>query len=109
MSGVSSHASTLPEIGTNAIKAPELTLTSGSAFNFTMPLEKLKVKLDLAMLFITHDLHVAAQICDRIAVMRYGEILEMQPTAALLSNPNDQYTGDLLAAIPGHGLKPTMR
>ena len=70
-------------------------------------LEKLKVKLDLAMLFITHDLHVAAQICDRIAVMRYGEILEMQPTAALLSNPNDQYTRDLLAAIPGHGLKPT--
>ena len=48
-------------------------------------LETLKTRLRLAMLFITHDLNVAAQVCDRIAVMRLGEIVEIKPTAELLS------------------------
>ena len=64
-------------------------------------LEELKGKLNLAMLFITHDLHVAGQICDRIAVMRRGEIVEINTTVELLSNPQHPYTQELLAAIPG--------
>src|SRR5262249_30178226 len=50
-------------------------------------LETLKTRLRLAMLFITHDLNVAAQVCDRIAVMRQGEIVEIKPTAELFSRP----------------------
>jgi peptide/nickel transport system ATP-binding protein len=66
-------------------------------------LEELKGKLDLAMLFITHDLHVAGQVCDRIAVMRRGEIVELRGAAELIHNPQHPYTQELLAAIPGNG------
>jgi peptide/nickel transport system ATP-binding protein len=68
-------------------------------------LETLKTRLRLAMLFITHDLNVAAQVCDRIAVMRLGEIVEIGPTADLLSRPEHPYTQALLAAIPGRQRK----
>jgi peptide/nickel transport system ATP-binding protein len=64
-------------------------------------LEDLKTRLGLSMLFITHDLRVAAQICDRVAVMQRGEIVEMKPTAMLLANPEHPYTRELLAAVPG--------
>jgi peptide/nickel transport system ATP-binding protein len=70
-------------------------------------LEELKGRLKLAMLFITHDLNVAAQICDRIAVMRQGEIIEVKPTAELLLHPEHPYTQALLASIPGRSLKGT--
>ena len=68
-------------------------------------LEDLKVRLGLAMLFITHDLNVAAQVCDRIAVMRQGELVELQPTAELLRNPQHPYTQALLSAVPGRHRK----
>jgi peptide/nickel transport system ATP-binding protein len=64
-------------------------------------LESLKTRLRLAMLFITHDLNVAAQVCDRIAVMRQGEIVELKSTAELLARPEHPYTQALLAAVPG--------
>jgi peptide/nickel transport system ATP-binding protein len=64
-------------------------------------LAELKTRLNLAMLFITHDLHVAAQVCDRLAVMRRGEIVEIAPTVDLFANPQHDYTRSLLAAIPG--------
>lgn len=64
-------------------------------------LEDLKVRFGLSMLFITHDLRVAAQICDRIAVMRRGEIVELGSAADLFANPEHPYTRDLLAAVPG--------
>jgi peptide/nickel transport system ATP-binding protein len=64
-------------------------------------LEDLKVRLGLSLLFITHDLRVAAQICDRIAVMQCGTIVELRPTAALFSAPEHAYTRELLAAVPG--------
>ncbi len=64
-------------------------------------LTSLKDKLHLAMLFITHDLQVAAQVCDRLAVMRQGKIIEIGPTAELFANPQHDYTRTLLAAIPG--------
>lgn len=68
-------------------------------------LETLKTRLRLAMLFITHDLNVAAQVCDRIAVMRLGEIVEIKPTAELLGRPEHPYTQALLSAIPGRQRK----
>jgi peptide/nickel transport system ATP-binding protein len=64
-------------------------------------LEDLKARLGLSMLFITHDLRVAAQICDRIAVMQRGSIVELRSTAALFSAPEHPYTRELLAAVPG--------
>ena len=57
--------------------------------------------MNLSMLFITHDLRVAAQVCDRLAVMRYGEIVETGATAELFANPQHSYSRDLLAAVPG--------
>ncbi len=66
-------------------------------------LEDLKQRLGIAMLFITHDLRVAATICDRIAVMHRGAIVEEGPTAALFAAPEHPYTRSLLAAAPGSG------
>ncbi|MGY3078784.1 peptide/nickel transport system ATP-binding protein [Bradyrhizobium sp. LM6.10] len=64
-------------------------------------LEDLKARLGLSMLFITHDLRVAAQICDRIAVMQRGAIVELKTTAQLFAAPEHAYTRELLAAVPG--------
>lgn len=71
-------------------------------------LEDLKARLGLSMLFITHDLRVAAQICDRIAVMQRGVIVELKPTAALFAAPEHPYTRELLAAVPGQGSPATV-
>ena len=64
-------------------------------------LEDLKTRLGLSMLFITHDLRVAAQICDRIAVMQHGAIVELKSAALLFAAPEHAYTRELLAAVPG--------
>jgi len=64
-------------------------------------LEEMKQRFSLSMLFITHDLNVAAQVCDRIAVMRRGEIVEIKPAAELIASPEHPYTQALLQAIPG--------
>jgi peptide/nickel transport system ATP-binding protein len=57
--------------------------------------------MNLAMLFITHDMRVAARICHRVMVMRHGRVVEEGPTAALFAAPASDYTRQLLAAIPG--------
>ncbi|PVA09112.1 microcin ABC transporter ATP-binding protein [Pelagivirga sediminicola] len=64
-------------------------------------LADLKTRLDLSMLFITHDLRVAARICDRIIVMQKGKIVEAGPAGKVLHNPDTEYTQSLLDAIPG--------
>ena len=60
----------------------------------------LKDELDLTYLFITHDLWVAKYLCDRIAVMNGGKIVEMGPTETLFETPAHPYTKTLLKAAP---------
>ncbi|MBM7773133.1 peptide/nickel transport system ATP-binding protein [Actinokineospora baliensis] len=64
-------------------------------------LVRLQEELGLAYLFITHDLAVVREIADHIAVMRGGRVVEHGPADAVLGNPAEDYTRDLLAAIPG--------
>ena len=64
-------------------------------------LDEIREKMNLSMLFITHDLRVAAQVCDRLALMRYGEIVETGATSEIFNAPQHNYTQDLLAAVPG--------
>jgi peptide/nickel transport system ATP-binding protein len=66
-------------------------------------LAEIQERRNLAVLFITHDLRVAAQICDRIAVMQRGRIVESGQTAAIFADPQHAYTRQLLAAVPGGG------
>lgn len=67
-------------------------------------LDDLRTRLRLGMLFITHDLRVAAQICDNVAVMQRGRIVEMGPSAEVLFNPRQDYTKLLIDSIPGRGV-----
>jgi len=64
-------------------------------------LADLKKRLNLSLVFITHDLRVAATICDRIAVMQKGQIVEMGETQEIFTRPQHPYTRLLLSAIPG--------
>ncbi|MBR0642286.1 ABC transporter ATP-binding protein [Plastoroseomonas hellenica] len=69
-------------------------------------LADIRKRLGLTMLFITHDLRVAAQICDRIAVMQRGAIVELGSTAQVFGTPQHAYTKQLLESIPGRGWTP---
>jgi peptide/nickel transport system ATP-binding protein len=64
-------------------------------------LDEIQTRLGIALLFITHDLRVAAQICDDVAVMQGGRIVEQGPAAQVLTNPQAAYTRALLDAAPG--------
>jgi peptide/nickel transport system ATP-binding protein len=64
-------------------------------------LNEVRRKFDLAVLFITHDLRVAAQVCDRIAVMRRGVIVEQGTTTEVFAAPQHEYTKSLFEAAPG--------
>jgi len=64
-------------------------------------LADIRKRLNLAVLFITHDLRVAAQICDRVLVMRQGEVVEQGPTHEVFLRPRHEYTKALLNAAPG--------
>jgi peptide/nickel transport system ATP-binding protein len=69
-------------------------------------LADLRERLNLSLLFVTHDLRVAAQLCDRVIVMSKGEIAETGPTAQVFANPQHEYTQRLLASIPGKSWTP---
>ncbi len=63
-------------------------------------LRELVSNSNVGLAFVTHDLALAADLCDRIAVMQGGRIVELRPTAELLENPQEQYTRALRAAGP---------
>ncbi|MCC0022548.1 MAG: ABC transporter ATP-binding protein [Nitratireductor sp.] len=69
-------------------------------------LADLRDRLNLSLLFVTHDLRVAAQLCDRIIVMQKGEIVESGITAEVFANPQHPYTQNLLSSIPGRDWTP---
>ncbi|PPQ44390.1 ABC transporter ATP-binding protein [Rhodopseudomonas palustris] len=64
-------------------------------------LDEIQTRLGIALLFITHDLRVAAQICDDVAVMEKGRVVEQGPAAEVLTHPKQAYTRQLLEAAPG--------
>jgi peptide/nickel transport system ATP-binding protein len=80
-----------------------------SALDVTVQAQVLKLlddvrrQMNLAMLFITHDMRVAAQVCHRVMVMRHGQVVETGPTRDVFAAPASDYTRALLAAIPGRG------
>ena len=88
---------------------PQLLITDEavSALDVSVQAQVLKLlddvrrRFDLAVLFITHDLRVAAQICDRIAVMQHGVVVEQGPTTELFGAPRHPYTRELFEAAPG--------
>lgn len=61
---------------------------------------KLRDEHNLAFLFISHDLAVVRNVCDRVAVMYNGEIVETGPVADVIDNPQHEYTRKLLSAVP---------
>ncbi|MCL6416760.1 ABC transporter ATP-binding protein [Aestuariirhabdus sp. Z084] len=63
-------------------------------------LKDLQDELGLTMLFISHDLPVIRQMCDRIGVMRYGALVEVAETETLFNSPQHEYTQSLLSLIP---------
>src|SRR4030095_6836284 len=63
-------------------------------------LKELQARTRLAMLFITHHLRIVARMCDRVAVMYAGRIVESGPTRALFRAPRHPYTEALMASVP---------
>jgi len=69
-------------------------------------LKKLKTELHSSLLYITHNLGVAAEICDRVAVMYAGNICEVAGVYDIFKNPLHPYTKALMAAVPKPGVEP---
>ena len=64
-------------------------------------LADIRNRLGLTLIFITHDLRVASQVCDSVAVMRFGRIVEFGPVAQVYANPSHAYTRELMDSVPG--------
>ncbi|NED94556.1 ABC transporter ATP-binding protein [Phytoactinopolyspora alkaliphila] len=69
-------------------------------------LRDLRHRLDSAILLITHDMGVVADIADRVVVMRRGEVVEQAPVTEIFARPSHPYTRELLAAVPHLGHRP---
>ncbi|MBD3788287.1 MAG: ABC transporter ATP-binding protein [Sphingomonadales bacterium] len=69
-------------------------------------LADLRDRLHLSLLFVTHDMRVAAQLCDKVIVMSKGEIVEAGPSARVFADPQHPYTRTLLESIPGRSWEP---
>jgi ABC-type glutathione transport system ATPase component len=66
-------------------------------------LRELRDERGMAILFVSHDLAVIAELCDRVAIMRSGEVVEQGPAAQVIAAPGHEYTRELLAAVPRLG------
>ncbi|MFB9949215.1 ABC transporter ATP-binding protein [Rhizobium puerariae] len=69
-------------------------------------LARIQKELNVAMIFITHDLRVASQICDQVAVMHRGRVVEYGPPSQIFRSPTNDYTRQLISAIPGKEWEP---
>jgi ABC-type dipeptide/oligopeptide/nickel transport system ATPase component len=69
-------------------------------------LRGLRERDGMSVLLISHDLAVVAELCDRVAIMQGGAIIEQGPAGQVLSAPQHEYTADLLAAVPRLGTGP---
>ncbi len=65
----------------------------------------LQTEIGMAYLFISHDLAAVRQVAHRVAILRAGRIVEIGPTEQLFASPDEQYTRELIAAIPGRPLR----
>jgi len=63
-------------------------------------LRELRDREGMSVLFISHDLAVVAELCDRVAIMQQGRIVEQGPTGQVVTAPASPYTAELLAAVP---------
>lgn len=72
-------------------------------------LRELQVKLNMAMLLITHDLGVVANMADEVVVIYHGQIVEAGPVEAIFRNPQHPYLKGLMAAVPHFDMKPGER
>ena len=79
---------------------PTSALDVKSAFEMVRQLKQLKEEKGMTMVVVTHNIALAAQLCDRIAVMHQGHIVEVQDTKTLIESPMHAYTKQLLAALP---------
>jgi len=66
--------------------------------------EDLRREIGFSMVFVTHDLRIASNVCDRVAVMRRGQIVEIGRTEQIFRNPQHPYTQALIAAVPGQSV-----
>jgi len=69
-------------------------------------LKELRARLGLTMVFISHDLSVVRVLCDDVAILQHGEVVEYGPVARVFSAPRHPYTQQLLAAIPLPDVEP---
>src|SRR5918994_251600 len=72
-------------------------------------LRRLRDERGMSVLFISHDLAVIAELCDRVAVMQLRRIVEEGPTSRVLGEPAAGYTKRLVAAVPKIGAAPASR
>lgn len=79
---------------------PMSALDASTQAQITNLLKDLKAKFNLTYLFITHDLRMVSYLCDVVAVMYLGNIVERGPTAEIFKNPVHPYTKALFSAIP---------
>ena len=97
-----------------AIRSPQLLIADEptTALDVTVQARLLRILKDIqvesrmAMLFITHDLTIVAEIADRVAVMNQGQIVEIAPTREIFGAPQHDYTKHLLASLPGRRPRP---
>ncbi len=84
---------------------PTSMLDAPVAMQFYSILSHLKIKRGVTFLFITHNIAAARLLCDRIAVIHHGRIVEQGPCKKIIKNPKSDYTKALIRAQPGYSAK----